>query len=108
MYHMLTELNSFSRFAVDLYLGLNNGRKLGFIWQQTSLKYRTHKSRRLPAVPWLNIQRHFEQIVSKLLLTHVAHWVQVLEEPLRNKTKRQIISSGFKVDVERPKRTLEG
>lgn len=47
----------------------------------------TYKSWSLPAVPWLNIQRHFEQVVSKLLLTPVAHRVQVLEEPLCNKKK---------------------
>lgn len=48
----------------------------------------THKSGSLPAVPWLNIQRHFEQVVSKLLLAPVAHRVQVLEEPLRKETTR--------------------
>lgn len=62
-------------------------------WHQTLLQKQlllkhcslnTYKSWSLPAVPWLNIQRHFEQVVRKLLLSPVAHRVQVLEESLCN------------------------
>lgn len=47
--------------------------------------WHTYESRSLPAVPWLNVHRGFEQVVGKLLLAHVAHRVQVLEEPLRDR-----------------------
>lgn len=56
----------------------------------------THKSRGLPAVARLDVQRHLEQVVAELLLAHVPHRVQVLEEPLRagaNETRVQVAGS---------------
>lgn len=49
----------------------------------------TYKSGGLPAVPGLDVQRHLEQVVGKLLLSHGSHRVQVLEEPLQNRTAGQ-------------------
>lgn len=75
------------------YSGLNHGTELELKWLICH-SFNTYKSGRLPAVPWLYIQRHFEQVVRKLLLTPGAHRVQVLEEPLYNETKRHVLSWG--------------
>lgn len=57
----------------------------GGAFSEVSCGGNTYKSRRLPAVPWLDVQRHFEQVVIKLLLAPAAHRVQVLKEALSNR-----------------------
>lgn len=56
--------------------------------QKRHYRGNTYKSGSLSAVPWLNLQRHVEQVVRKLILTPVSHRVQVLKKPLCNKNNK--------------------